>query len=323
MLNRILEIQSNDRLLCVQRGSLSITDSKTKKNITYIPFDDLDGIIVSGYAIWQSATLLARLAELGIMLVVTNQLYRPVAILIGVDNNVLQGQRMIAQHDATLSVNKRLWQEIIQQKLNTQANLLNYYKNYMANSVKLLVKNVKSGDPSNLEAQGARYYWQGFMSDIKPEFRRDQSAADDINIALNYGYTVLRIAIAKNILAAGLHTGWGIHHCHPNNTMPLADDLMEPFRPMIDAKIHALCKANLLGINNNVEAGGLSAVVRKSLVDTVYTDVCMMGENKPFMSYLQTLIISLVRVYMDEGKFLAFPEVKKIDWSDYEVIHKA
>jgi CRISP-associated protein Cas1 len=331
MSGRILEIAQNNRLLCIQRGCIEILDNESKKAIAHIALDDLDGLLVTGHGIWLSANLLARLAELGINVVFSNQRYRPVAILLGVDNNCLQGQRMIAQHDASLTLNKRLWQDIVQTKLSFQASLLQAHQQQQANQIKILIKNVKSGDPSNLEAQGAKYYWQGLMREHLPDFRREQSANDLINICLNYGYTVLRIAVAKQILASGLHTGWGIHHCHPNNTMPLADDLMEPFRVMVDAKVYALCKQGYISMNNSevdqnssaeqsVVFSTLSPEIKKALVDVIYTDILIQGEHKPFMNYLQMLSNSLVKVYMGDAKCLSFPDVKQIDWHDFEAL---
>ncbi len=317
MIGKILEIANNNRFLSLKRGCMNISDSKTKQSIADIPLDDIDGIILSGHGLWHSTNLLAKLAHLGITVVIIDSHYKPIAIVIGISNNTLQGQRIIAQHDANLSMNKRLWQEIVQTKLLFQTSLLAYHKSDKTNQVKLLIKNVKSGDPSNLEAQGARYYWQGLMQKIYPDFKREQDSNDSINIALNYGYTILRTAVAKNILAAGLHAGWGIHHCHPNNTMPLADDLMEPFRAFVDAKVYALSKGGYLNDNDTI-----NNIAKKSLADVIYTDILILGETKPLINYLQTLAQSLVRIYMNEGKILAFPEVKKIHWEDFEEIHR-
>ncbi len=329
MIGRMIEIAQNDRFLCIQRGCMHISHSKTKELIAQVALDDMDGLMISGHGIWLSANLMASLAQQGIVVVLSNNRYRPVGILLGVDNHSLQGQRMIAQHDANVSINKRLWQEIVQTKLAFQASLLYYHKSDIANSVKILIKNVKSGDPSNLEAQGAKNYWKGLIKTINPDFKRDQSANDPVNICLNYGYTVLRIAIAKHILASGLHTGWGLHHCHPNNTMPLADDLMEPFRAMVDAKVYALWQAGLLTPPNQADTSAaaqenifntLDPRVKKSLVDVVYTDILVANENKPMLNYFQNLSASLVKVYMGEGKNLIFPDVKQIDWHDFEHI---
>jgi CRISP-associated protein Cas1 len=315
MIGKVLEVSQNNRFLSLKHGCMHISDSIHKTAIADVALDDIDGLILSGHGLWHSSNLLAKLAEQGTVVVITNNKYLPVGILIGTANNVHQGQRIIAQHDASSVVNKRIWQEIVQSKLSMQASLLYHLDNKNANNIKILIKNVKSGDPSNLEAQGAKYYWQGFMSDIYPEFRRNRNAEDGFNIALNYGYIVLRTAIAKSILATGLHTGWGIHHCHPNNTMPLADDMMEPFRPMIDAKVHALAKAGLI-----TPASILSPLIKKSLVNAIYTDVCIMNETKPLLTYLHTFAYSLVKIYLGEGKMLAFPDIKKINWEDFEVI---
>jgi CRISPR-associated protein Cas1 len=292
---------------------MNITDSKTKQEITNIALDDIDGLILSGHGLWHTTNLLAALANNGIVVVITDKNYLPVGVLVSTSNNSLQGQRMIAQHDANIVTNKRIWQEIIQTKLAFQASLLEHYHSNKANSVKILVKNVKSGDPSNLEGQGARNYWQGWSESI-PSFKREKTSNDMINIALNYGYTVLRTAVAKSILATGLHTGWGVNHCHPNNTMPLADDLMEPFRTMVDAKVHSLVDKQVI----NTETKELNPAIKKELVDIIYTDVLILDEHKPLINYLQTLAISLVKIYLGEGKILAFPELKKIQWQDFE-----
>lgn len=106
--------------------------------------------------------------------------------------------------------------------------------------LEMMARKVSSGDRSNLEAQAARYYWPLIMGE---EFRRNRHAPD-INALLNYGYTVLRAAAARAIVAAGLHPSVGLHHSNRGNAFALADDLMEPFRPLVDCAAHGLAARN-------------------------------------------------------------------------------
>ena len=162
MIGKMLEISQNNRWLTLKRGCMCITDKETKQEIALIALDDIDGLILSGHGLWHSTNLLGELANRGVIVVISGKNYLPTGILISTGNNCWQGQRMIAQHDANIVTNKRIWQEIIQTKLAFQASLLEHYQSNKANTVKMLIKNVKSGDPSNLEGQGAKSYWQGW-----------------------------------------------------------------------------------------------------------------------------------------------------------------
>lgn len=124
---------------------------------------------------------------------------------------------------------KRLWREIVVAKIRMQGAVLASV-GQEAGAFDLLAGRVRAGDPENLEAQAARRYWRLLMGD---EFRRDRDA-EGINALLNYGYTVLRATVARAICAAGLHPTIGLHHIGRGNAFALADDLMEPYRPLVE-----------------------------------------------------------------------------------------
>lgn len=137
---------------------------------------------------------------------------------------------MRAQWEAGKPLSKQLWRRIIIAKIRWQAAVLDA-NGISASAFDLLARRVGSGDPDNVEAQAARRYWPLLMGE---GFRRDRDA-EDINALLNYGYTILRSLCARAVVAAGLHPSIGVHHANRTNAFALADDLIEPFRPLVDA----------------------------------------------------------------------------------------
>lgn len=157
-----------------------------------------------------------------------------------------------------------------------------------------LARKVKSGDPENIEAQGARRYWKLLFNG---NFRRDQDGGG-LNAMLNYGYTILRAATARAVVAAGLHPSIGLHHSHDNNAMRLVDDLMEPFRPVIDIKVYLYWR-------NNQEA--LTPEVKRTLVRVLYEDMQTDAGVTPVMVCMQKLATSVAQVYLGQCDRLDLP----------------
>ena len=157
-----------------------------------------------------------------------------------------------------------------------------------------LAGKVKSGDPDNIEAQGARRYWGLLFGD---SFRRDREA-EGLNAMLNYGYTVMRSATARAVIAAGLHPSIGLHHSHDNNPMRLVDDLMEPFRPFIDLQVWRLQRDGKAQV---------SSETKRALVHTLYEDLPTSTGLTPVIICIQRLATSLAQVYLGERTKLDLP----------------
>ena len=136
---------------------------------------------------------------------------------------------MRAQLSASKPLAKQLWRQIVSAKIRMQGEIL-HRNGREAGAFDLLARKVRSGDPDNIEAQAARRYWKALFG---PGFSRDQDAGA-INGLLNYGYTVLRAIVSRAVCAAGLHPTLGIFHANRANAFALADDLMEPYRPLVD-----------------------------------------------------------------------------------------
>jgi CRISPR-associated protein Cas1 len=157
-----------------------------------------------------------------------------------------------------------------------------------------LVAKVRSGDPENIEAQGARRYWGLLFGE---DFRRDQQAGG-LNGMLNYGYTILRAATARATVAAGLHPTLGVFHKNEGNAMRLVDDLMEPFRPLMDLRVWQFQKAGHRELTPDIKRG---------LVRVLYDDMQSSIGATPVMSCIQRLAVSLAQVYLGERLSLDLP----------------
>ena len=292
-MGRVVEIAHNHRYLHAYRGFMVIEDSQNNEVLGKVPINDVSAVIAHGYQITYSNELLVRLAERSIPVVLNDSHHVPVGVLISIAGNIDQAKRFDAQIAASVPTHKRMWAEVVRAKVKQQAILLDFLDK-RGKRLWDLSEKVKSGDPENIEAQAARVYWQRLLGS---DFRRDRKQPG-INSLLNYGYTVLRAATARSVVAAGLHPTIGIHHKNETNPFRLVDDLMEPFRPFIDHQVHALSNQGLTA---------LEPEVKLELVQVLSHDLVTDMGVTPISSALSTLAVSLARVYLGERKTLELP----------------
>jgi CRISPR-associated protein Cas1 len=209
------------------------------------------------------------------------------------EGNHLQGARVNAQVDTSRTVSKRLWKDIIVAKIRMQQAVL-VSEGGEAGAFDALCRKVRSGDPDNVEAQAARRYWPLLMG---PEFRRDR-AAEGANALLNYGYTVLRAVVARAICAAGLHPTIGLHHANRGNAFALADDLMEPYRPLVDRAVLNLLKDG---------ADDVCPEAKRQLVALTTLDLATKHGLSPLINHAARLAQHLAQIYTGERKTLELP----------------
>lgn len=248
MTGRIVEIAGEGRHLALTRGFLSVRQDG--EELGRVPLDDIAAVIANGHGLTYSNNLVLALAERGAAFVLCGPNHAPAAFLWPVAIHHAQSARMRAQLSATRPMGKRLWRDIVRAKLRQQAAVLDAAGKRGGGGIVALARKVKSGDPDNVEAQGARRYWTALFG---PDFRRD-TAAPGANGMLNYGYAVLRSATARAVMAAGLHPTIGIHHHGPGNPMCLVDDLMEPFRPMVDLCVYRLIEKGIEDVAPDAKA---------------------------------------------------------------------
>lgn len=294
MIGRIVEIADDRRHLFVNRGFMVVRDTEgERKELGQVPLDDIAAVIANAHGITYTNNLLVALAERGAPFVLCAANHNAVGMLLTLDGHHVQAHRIEAQINASQPTHKRLWAAVVKSKLEQQAAALEATGAPTA-PLTALVRKVKSGDPDNVEGQGARRYW-GLL--FGSEFRRNQDG-DGINALLNYGYTVVRSATARAVVAAGLHPSIGLHHSNDGNAMRLVDDLMEPFRPIIDLKVWQLQRAGESHVTPDT---------KRALVRTLYDDMQSSAGATPVMVCMQKLAVSLAQVYVGERDKLDLP----------------
>jgi CRISPR-associated protein Cas1 len=294
MIGRIVEVADDRRHLFLSRGFMVVQDTEgERKELGQVPLDDIAAVIANAHGLSYTNNLLVALAERCAPFVLCAANHNAVGMVTPVEGNYQQAKRFDAQIAATQPLIKRLWADIVKSKLQQQAAALEATG---APSIPLsaLVRKVRSGDPDNFEAQGARRYWGLLFGD---DFRRDQQGGG-LNAMLNYGYTVLRATTARSVVAAGLHPTIGLHHSNEGNAMRLVDDLMEPFRPMIDLKVWQLHKQG---------EGLITPDSKRALVRSLYDDMQTSAGATPVMVCTQKLAISLAQIFMGEKEKLDLP----------------
>lgn len=225
---RIVDIAEDDRTLSLSHGSLVV--SHQGKPLGRVPLADVHSVLVHGHGTALSANLLNGLADYGVPLVLCGPNHLPRACCLPVVGHFEQAERMAAQVGASLPTRKRIWKTLVAAKIESQAAALERVGGRGVARLRTLARTVRAGDPNNTEAQAARIYWPALMGG---DFRR-QAEGGGLNRPLNYGYAILRGAAARAVVAAGLNPSLGVFHAGKRDPFQLADDLMEPFRPLVD-----------------------------------------------------------------------------------------
>lgn len=294
MLGRIVEVADDSRHLSALRGLMVVRNTEgDREELGRVPLDDIAAVIANAHGLSYTNNLLVALAERGVPFVLCAANHNAVGMLIPIDGNFEQSKRIESQVSAKVPLHKRLWASIVRSKLIQQAAVLDAL-GLSSVPLKALINKVKSGDPENIEAQGARRYWTLLFG---ADFRRDRNA-DGINSLLNYGYTVFRAATARAVIAAGLHPSIGLHHSNDSNAMRLVDDLIEPFRPMVDFKVWHLWRRNNSEVNPET---------KRLLVNVLYDDMQSTTGVSPVIVCMQNLAISLAQCYLGERDDLELP----------------
>lgn len=291
MLGQIVEISNPGQRLSLYRGFLRVDNANG--HVGDVPLDDIEAVIASTPALTYSNQLIAALAERGAPVVICSSRFDPAAVLLPLSGHHAQGLRIEAQAAASRPTAKRLWAEIVRAKVRAQAAALGEVSESPL-ALETLARRVRSGDPTNIEAQAAQKYWPAFFGS---EFRRDRGA-DGANSLLNYGYTVVRASAARAVVGAGLHPSLGIHHKSAGNSLRLADDLMEPFRPAVDLLVWELRDE---GVTD------LSPPIKRRLAAVLHADYQTDEGVSTLSNVLSRCAQSLAQVYLGERRALRLP----------------
>jgi CRISPR-associated protein Cas1 len=232
MHDQIIEISNDDFSLSLNRGFLDLTNGDNRAQIS---LDNILSVIISANRATISKNIINAICDNGGAIILCGDKYIPSALILPYINHWLGAPRARAQVAASVPLNKNLWKEIVSRKIANQAAVLAALRpeSPAIQSLRDLSRSVRSNDAGNCEGVAAKIYFKALFG---PQFIRDRDMAG-INRLLNYAYTILRSAIARAIAGNGLLPQFGIKHCSAPNTMPLADDLIEPFRPVADMMV--------------------------------------------------------------------------------------
>ncbi|MCG3153205.1 MAG: CRISPR-associated endonuclease Cas1 [bacterium] len=299
MPDRILDL-SDTPCKVGARNSLLVLSAQDAPDLT-IPLEDLAAVVAAHPQISFSHPALSALASHQVALIVCDSKYLPSGMFLPLEGHFVQTERFAQQAAASVPTRKRCWAQVIRLKIATQGAALEAQTGSDA-GLRTLSGRVKSGDPSNLEAQASRKYWERIFGDR--QFRRDRQAGDQ-NRHLNYGYAILRGITARAICGAGLHPSLGLHHKNRYNPFCLADDLMEPWRPLVDLAVARW-------IADHDPEDPLDQTTRRWLLEQITGRYLWQGEWRTLFDCIARVASSLAQVYAGERKTLLLPELDQL-----------
>ena len=264
-----------------------------QEQTAFVPFEDIAVIVLNHQEINLTHPVLSACAEYGIGLYATGHNHQPSGIFLPFLSHSRTTRLMRKQLDIAKPLAKQAWANIVRRKIENQAHCLRLARAKGIDRMESYVRRVRSGDVDNLEGQAAAYYFsqlfgQGF-------YRAEERWT---NAALDYGYAVLRGAIARGLVAHGLHPPIGLFHTSEQNAFNLADDLIEPFRPLVDLHVFK---------NHAITEGELTPQDKASLVALLNIDVGMPQGKMSALSAIEYAVESLARLYEQDDSELELP----------------
>lgn len=264
----------------------------------FVPLAETAVVVLGHSRVTCTGGALAGMMRHGGAVVVCDDSHTPVGMMLPLGANRLQTQRIHTQLDASLPLRKRLWKGIVQDKIRAQAYTLEVHTGSDA-GLRALASKVKSGDRQNDESTAAQRYWPRIFGDL--QFRRRRDASDQ-NRLLNYGYAVVRAAVARAICATGLHASVALHHRHRENAWALADDLIEPYRTLVDDEVVEI-------VNTYGSDVALDPMIKRRLIGVLHERVRGGdGENRTTLDWIGRTAVSLNSAFEGKSDRVYYPE---------------
>lgn len=292
MLKRSILVENKSQLHTRNLQLIIKTDSREAS----IPIEDIGHLVIDHQESYISLPALNALIENNTAVIICGKSHLPNGLFLNLNSHHTQQEVFKNQINATVPLKKQLWQQTIQQKISNQGILLEKITG-KSNTFPFLASKVLSGDTTNMEAVAANFYWKSFF-DI--EFKRERFGNYPNNF-LNYGYAILRAATARALSGSGLLNTLGIHHKSKYNAFALADDIMEPFRPIVDEAVHSIMQT--------YEEQELNTQIKSDLLNILTRTVYFKEEKSPLMVALQKTASSLQQCYAGKRKKIKYPKL--------------
>ena len=297
MLKRTLVFQSAGHLSLSDKQLCFNTRKGTEEIKRTVPIEDLGIILVENPRITITSALLQALAVNNTIVIFCDEKHMPASFFSAMTSNEIAQKSIHAQLNVSEALKNRLWKQTVVSKIRNQAQVL--FRNGKKKAAILihLAGKVRNGDPENIEGTAARFYFKELAPSI--DFLRDPDGVMP-NAALNYGYAVIRSAMARALTGSGLLCISGIHHHNQYNPFCLADDIMEPYRAYVDDEV--------FGDSIFWNSQEITGEMKQKLLSLLSADVMIRGMKRPLQNAMSYTSASLVRCFMKEQQGIDYPE---------------
>lgn len=286
-----------DQLVVSKPGA---DDSKSEK-VKTVPIEDIGVVVFDNKQLTYTQALVEKLLDNSCAIITCDSSHMPVGMMLPLSGHTLQSERFTHQIEASLPIKKQIWQQTVQAKIANQAAVLKYATGKEHGNMLQWAGSVRSGDPDNLEARAAAYYWKTLFNEDLEDFVRGRYE-DSPNDLLNYGYAVLRATVARSLVCSGLLPTLGVHHHNRYNAYCLADDIMEPYRPFVDKLVFEIVRENDLWV--------MDTGMKARLLSIPALDVTINGMKSPLMVATTITTASVAKCFNGETRQVVYPTVE-------------
>lgn len=272
---------------------------KENKPSVSVPIEDIGIVVIDNAQIVISHALIVALNQNNAVIISCDDQHLPYGLMLPMFSHHAFTEKMHEQLQSSLPLRKNLWQQTVMAKIANQAALLRQLGKD-DNKMQYYLRQVKSGDPQNVEGRAAAYYWENLFGQ-HDSFTRSREG-EFPNAFLNYGYAILLAVIARSLVASGLLPAFGIHHRNKYNPWCLASDIMEPYRPYVDMVI-------LQALQEFPEAEELTPVIKRYILQIPAMDILIEGKSSPLMVGAQRTTASLSACFDGSARRILYPEM--------------
>ena len=277
-------------------------EGETKGVEKTVPIEDLGFVVLDDPHIRISHALIAALLAHNVALVTCDEKHMPTGMFLNLNGHSTHTEILHQQLESSQPLRKNLWAQVVRAKIRNQAEHMRR-RNQPHKSLLHLADKVQSGDVGNREGRAAAIYWEHIFG-AESGFRRERFG-DWPNNLLNYGYAVVRAVVARALVGSGLLPALGLHHRNKYNAYCLADDIMEPYRPFVDA---AVCTI----MEDTGEIETLTPALKRRLLEIPQMDVTIQEVTSPIQVAATRTSASLARCFAGESRAIAFPEWRSL-----------
>jgi CRISP-associated protein Cas1 len=276
---------------------LKVIKPDDNTEIGSVPIEDIGVVLLDHPQITITHALLAALLDNNTAVISCDDKHLPVGLMLPLDGNTLQTERFLTQIEASEPLKKNLWAQTVKAKIENQANVLDL-AGIDNKRLMVLIPQIQSGDPDNIEGRAAAIYWKLLFEDLP--FVRERYGAMP-NAHLNYGYAILRAIVARSLVGTGLLPTLGIHHSNRYNAYCLADDIMEPYRPFVDRIVYLMIK------DGEIDGDDITKEQKIKLLNSASIDIMIDGKKSPLMVGMPRTTNSLYECYSGSRRKIVYP----------------